>query len=244
MRVLFHKSGRKDPYRTQKRLAVIGAIGLLLGSLWFAHAMQPQRVSAFRDLHRLVLIIDPGHGGIDGGAIAYNGVKESDLNLEIALKLRELAWFYGIDPVMTRQDDSNRTDPADYSEHEDLEFRAQMANQVQNGVLISIHQNTFPTSQPSGAQVLYGPGEESRRLGQLTHGNLISALQPENRRVAAPAPQELFLTAHADCPVILVECGFLSNLSDLQLLSDSRYQSALAAVLMSSFLQYCDPAQI
>lgn len=232
------------PFRRQRILAVLSAVFLLIASLCFAKWMTPERKPVLAELSRPVLVIDPGHGGIDGGAIAYNGVKESDLNLSISLKLQNLAVFYGLSPVMTRQDDSPRTDALRYSEHEDLEHRAQIANEQPSCVLFSVHQNTFPTSQPSGAQVLYGPDAESRRLGELTHRNLIEGLQPENRRVAAPAPKELFLTSHVNCPVVLVECGFLSNLSDLQRLSDSRYQSGIAAALLGSYLQFTDTSQV
>ena len=222
----------------QRILAVGAAAFLLLGSFWFARTMAPKRESVSLVCDAFCLVIDPGHGGLDGGAIAYNGIKESDLNLEIARKLRDLAAFYGVDTRMTRQDDSPRTSVQEYSEHEDLVYRADFAEQTPNAVLISIHQNTFPTSQPRGAQVLYGPDAESRKLGELTHRNLVAALQPQNRRVAEPAPKELYLTAHAKCPVILVECGFLSNLDDLQLLCDQNYQRSLSAVLLGSFLQY------
>ena len=217
---------------------MLAALLLLLSAFWIAKRCAPRAELALARLERPCLIIDPGHGGIDGGALAYNGVKESDLNLSIALKLRDLAAFCGCETVMTRQDDSRRTDILSYSEHEDLVHRTELVNRVPSGVLISIHQNCFPTSQPSGAQVLYGPGEESRRLGVLTHGLILSALQPENRRVAEPASPGLYLTAHAEHPSILVECGFLSNLSDLQRLGSDGYQSAFAAVLLSAFLQY------
>lgn len=225
-------------FRRKRILATLGAIALLLGSLWFADCFGPKRTPVFAAADRGVLVIDPGHGGIDGGAVAYNGVKESELNLAIALKLRDLAAFYGVRTSMTRQDESPRTELSAYSEREELAYRAQVAQDTPDGVLFSIHQNFFPTSQPSGVQVLYGPGAESRRLGELTHRNLVEALQPTNRRVAAPAPGELYLTSHVSCPVILVECGFLSNLSDLQLLSDPSYQNSFAAVLISSYLQY------
>ncbi len=222
----------------QRILAAAAALAMLFGAVWFAGAMAPETEAVTLLCETSCLVIDPGHGGLDGGAIAYNGVKESDLNLDIGMKLRDLAAFYGVETRMTRQDDTARTTAEDYSEHEDLEYRAKLAGETDNAVLISIHQNTFPTSQPSGAQVLYGPDSESRKLGELTHRNLIQALQPENRRVAAPAPKELYLTAHAGCPVILVECGFLSNLSDLQLLCDAQYQRSLAVVLLASYLQY------
>lgn len=184
------------------------------------------------------LVIDAGHGGIDGGAIAANGAKESDINLAIALKLEKLAELVGVRTVMTRTDDSRRTDILSYSEHEDLVHRTQIINAVPNAVLISIHQNCYPTSQPWGAQVLYAVGTDSRRLGQMTHENLVSALQPENRRLAEPASSGLYITSNVTCPAILVECGFISNDLELERLTDDSYQSSLAAVLMASYLQY------
>ena len=184
------------------------------------------------------LVIDPGHGGLDGGAIAFNGVKESELNLAIALKLDALAGFCGVNTFLTRADDSARSDWQSYSEHEDLVHRTELINGVPNAVLISIHQNFFPTSQPSGAQVLYAAGELSRSLGRRTHDNLVAQLQPANRRVAEPASERLYITSHVRCPAILVECGFLSNITDLELLSRDGYQTSLAAVLLASYLQY------
>ena len=238
---LHHKT---EPFRRQRILAVLSAVFLLIGSLCFAKWMLPEREPVLAELKRPVLLIDPGHGGIDGGAIAYNGVKESDLNLSIALKMRDLAAFYGLSAIMTRQHDRPRTDAANYSEHEDLVYRSNLANSLSPCVLFSIHQNTFLTSQPNGVQTLYGPDAERRRLGELTHRNLIEAIQPENRRDAAPAPKELFLTSHVNCPVVLVECGFLSNLSDLQRLCDNRYQSSLAAAMLGSYLQFTDTSRV
>ena len=184
------------------------------------------------------LVIDPGHGGFDGGAIAFNGVKESELNLAIAQKLNDLAGFYGVKTTLTRADDSARTDLQSYSEHEDLVHRTEIINSVPNAVLISIHQNFYPTSQPSGAQVLYAAGEASRSFGRRTHDNLVASLQPSNRRVAEPASERLYITSHVKCPAILVECGFLSNITDLELLCQDGYQTSLAAVLLASYLQY------
>lgn len=184
------------------------------------------------------LVIDPGHGGIDGGAISTDGTKESDINLAIALKLRALAEFVGQGTVMTREDDSWRTDAASYSEHEDLVHRTEIINGAPNAILFSIHQNCFPTAQPSGAQVLYAKNEGSEALGKITHNNLISCLDPENRRVAEPASEKLYITANVRCPAILVECGFMSNNFDVLKLKDDSYQLSLALVLMCSFLQY------
>ena len=200
---------------------------------------EPEETSdAAGGMEDFTLVIDPGHGGIDGGAVAADGTKESDINLAIALKLRALAEFYSLENVMTRQDDSSRSGPERYSEHEDLVSRAEFVNAAENPVLISIHQNCYPTGQPSGPQVLYAATEPSASLGKLTHQNLIGCLYPGNRRVAEPASRKLYVLNHVSCPAILVECGFLSNLSDLGKLSDSSYQTTLSAVLMASYLQY------
>ena len=184
------------------------------------------------------LVIDPGHGGFDGGAISDDGTKESDLNLSIALKMQQLAELLGQKAVLTRCDDSTRTDFANYSEHEDLVHRTTLINETPGAVLFSIHQNDFPTGQPSGAQVLYSAYEGSEVLGKLTHANLIHCLDPQNRRVAEPAPKALYITAHASCPAILVECGFMSNNFDVLKLSDAKYQTALSVVMVASLLQY------
>lgn len=191
-----------------------------------------------------ILVIDPGHGGIDGGAVSDDGTKESDLNLSIAWRLRMIAELLGQSTRMTRADDSSRTDYADYSEHEDLEHRTQLVNSVPGAVLISIHQNDYPTGQPSGAQVLYAASPGSETLGKRTHQNLITGLDPANRRVAEPAPRSLYMTAHVKCPAILVECGFMSNNFEVQMLCQDAYQCKIAAILAGSLLQELSETEI
>ena len=228
------KTAEKD-----KSIQLLFVLLILAAALMFAFSVDSMRPASSTEDRRIkCLVIDPGHGGHDGGAIALNGMKESELNLSIALKLQQLASFCGQETVMTRADDSQRTDYASYSEHEDLVYRTELINGVPNAALISIHQNTFPTSQPRGAQVLYAPGQGSRLFGELTHSNIVTHLQKENRRVAEPAAKNLYITANVRCPAILVECGFLSNSLDLDDLMNERYQTALATVLLSSYLQY------
>lgn len=189
------------------------------------------------------IIIDPGHGGIDSGAVSINGKKESDINLAIGLKLQKIADFYGVGTVMTRTDDSANTDFANYSEHRELVRRVDIINSTPGGVLFSIHQNCFPTSQPSGAQILYGSADGSEALGKITHSNIINCLEPENRRLAGPASKGLFITAHAQCPSVLAECGFMSSFSDLEKLITSEYQTSLAAVMFASYAQFVAGAE-
>ena len=222
-------------------LMLLSCVGL---SVFFLLRGTGQSLDSSIQAISAVLVIDPGHGGIDGGAVSDDGSKESDLNLSISLKLRDFSELLGVPYVMTRTDDSVRCDYADYSEHEDLVRRTSLVNDTPGAMLISIHQNDFPTGQPSGSQVLYAATPGSEAFGKLCHQNLISHLDPQNRRVAVPAPKNLYITSHIYCPAILVECGFMSNNYDVQKLCDEAYQRSLAMILAASFLQYTNESDI
>ena len=187
---------------------------------------------------RSTLVLDAGHGGIDGGAISDSGLKESDINLQIALKTEALVRFLGIDTVMTRETDTDNSDNKAYSEHDNLVQRVKLANSTENAVLISIHQNKFPSAVVSGAEVMYSDNDDSKALGLITQDNLVTLLDSSNRRVARPAPKELLLTSSVECPTILVECGFMSNPQEVQKLASNDYQLKLAAILAGSYIQF------
>lgn len=187
---------------------------------------------------RSTLVLDAGHGGIDGGAISDTGLKESDINLQIALKTEALVRFLGIDTVMTRETDTDNSDNKAYSEHDNLVQRVKLANSTENAVLISIHQNKFPSTVVSGAEVIYSDNDDSKALGLITQDNLVALLDSSNRRVARPAPKELLLTSSVECPTILVECGFMSNPQEVQKLASNDYQLKLAAILAGSYIQF------
>ncbi len=187
---------------------------------------------------RSTLVLDAGHGGIDGGAISDSGLKESDINLQIALKTEALVRFLGIDTVMTRETDTDNSDNKAYSEHDNLVQRVKLANSTENAVLISIHQNKFPSAVVSGAEVMYSDNDDSKALGLITQDNLVTLLDSSNRRVARPAPKELLLTSSVECPTILVECGFMSNPQEVKKLASNDYQLKLAAILAGSYIQF------
>ena len=187
---------------------------------------------------RSTLVLDAGHGGIDGGAVSDSGLKESDINLQIALKTEALVRFLGIDTVMTRETDTDNSDNKAYSEHDNLVQRVKLANSTENAVLISIHQNKFPSAVVSGAEVMYSDNDDSKALGLITQDNLVTLLDSSNRRVARPAPKELLLTSSVECPTILVECGFMSNPQEVQKLASNDYQLKLAAILAGSYIQF------
>ncbi len=194
--------------------------------------------SVINQSSRSTLVLDAGHGGIDGGAISDSGLKESDINLQIALKTEALAHFLGVETVMTRETDTDNSESKSYSEHDNLVQRAKLANSTENAVLISIHQNKFPSAVVSGAEVMYSDNDDSKALGLLTQDNLVTLLDSSNRRVARPAPKELLPTSSVECPTILVECGFMSNPQEAQKLASNNYQLKIAAILAGSYIQY------
>ena len=188
------------------------------------------------------LVIDAGHGGADGGAVAGNGRLESEINLDIALKTRELCRLFGYAPVMTRDSETldypQEMDTLHKKKVWDQKARVELINTVPNALLLSIHQNNYPDARPSGAQVLYGAADGSKELAELTHDNLNRYLYPENRRVAAPISKKIYLFQQIQCPGVLVECGFLSNPGELAKLTSPSYQSTIAVILLASCLQY------
>ena len=184
------------------------------------------------------LVLDAGHGGIDGGAISDDGTKESDINLAVALRLECIVRFCGQKTVMTRWDDSRKTDILSYSEREDLRTRAEIANNTSGAVLVSIHQNYYPTAQPRGAQVIYSDNDGSDRLGELIQQSLVENLDPGNRRLAVPSGKDIFLMSNVDCPAVTVECGFMSNNFEVLKLKESDYQTTVALAIAASYMQF------
>ena len=170
------------------------------------------------------------------------GILEADINLKISQKLDALAHLYGKETVMTREtaDIDYPPDANTISKQKvyDQKTRVALINSYPDGILMSIHQNFYPDARPGGAQVLYGHTSESEVLGKLLHVNLVAALNPENRRVAAPIDDNIYLMRNAQCTAVLVECGFLSNPGEAAQLCSDDYQKKISVVLLASYLEY------
>ena len=180
-----------------------------------------------------VLIIDAGHGGMDGGATSCTGVLESTVNLEIAQRLEQLIHLFGGKTVMTRTGpDSLATEGDTIREQKrsDLRNRLAMVRRYEQAILVSIHQNQFPDPKYWGPQVFYAPTEGSRELGEAVQAAMNEQLAHGNRRQCKPS-QGVYLMTHIESPGILVECGFLSNPQEEALLRSRDYQQKLCAVL-------------
>lgn len=186
------------------------------------------------------VILDAGHGGEDGGAVSVTGVAESQINLEIVQKLRDILALCGTDPILLREEDISLHDEGASTLREkkrsDLQNRVAAVEALEGATLISIHQNTYPSARYHGAQVFYAPTEGSQALAEHFQAALREQLQPDNERAAKPIPDSVYLMNHITCPAILVECGFLTNPGEEAMLRDEGYQRQLSAVLAGAWL--------
>lgn len=189
------------------------------------------------------IVIDAGHGGEDSGAVGVNGVLEKDINLSIALKLRDLLNATGFSTKMTREIDKSIHNKDASSIHakkvSDLKNRLTMVNNDANNLLISIHQNKFDDSQYKGAQVFYSKNNpQSQELAQSMRASIVGLLQKDNTRETKPSPKGVFLLNKAAVPAVIVECGFLSNSDDVKNLLDVAYQEKIAFSIYCGFLDF------
>lgn len=200
------------------------------------------QVKAQIDNKSKIILIDPGHGGIDGGAVSKNGVVEKDLNLIISTMLKNKLITQGYDVVMTREDDRGL-----YSEGgtirkkkiEDLKNRCFMKENSKCDLFLSIHLNMFPQSKYKGAQVWYADDSESQRLAHILQQNLINDVDSSNHRCEKPA-NDLYkiLRCSNHIPSVIVECGFLSNPEEESKLLDKAYQQKIAESIAKSINLY------
>lgn len=217
-------------------LAVILIIGIARGG--------QQAVSALADgpdeAPGKCFVIDAGHGGEDGGATSCTGVLESQINLEITLRLEPLLRFLGRNTLSIR-----KTDTAIYTQGttlaqkkvSDLKERVRIVNETPNAVLISIHQNTFPAAQYSGAQVFYAPTSLSQELARTVQEDLVRTLNPGSNRKCKHSTG-IYLMQHIERPGILIECGFLSNPEEEARLRDPAYQKRLCCTVAASLCRF------
>lgn len=187
------------------------------------------------------IIIDPGHGGVDGGATSCTGKLESYFNLEIALRLRDLFHLLGYDTKMIRTTDTSiytKGETIAQKKVSDLRERVRIVNGTENALLLSIHQNNFTDSRYNGAQVFFSREEGSEALAKQLQSAFVSTLNPGSRR-QCKLSSGVYLMEHIDCPGVLIECGFLSNPTEEARLRSPEYQRALCCVVaatVSTFL--------
>jgi N-acetylmuramoyl-L-alanine amidase len=189
-----------------------------------------------------VILIDPGHGEFDSGAISRSGIMEKDINLSISLKLREELMKKGYLILMTRETDkglSRSEGSLRDKKYDDLNTRCKMKRESNCDMFISIHQNFFKDSSCKGAQVWYSKCEESKALAQIIMKNFKTDLDEKNHREEKAARNDYkILRCYYNVPSVIVECGFLTNYSDEKKLKNEEYQQRIAESLAKSISEY------
>lgn len=180
------------------------------------------------------IVIDAGHGGFDPGKVASDGVKEKGINLNISKKLQAYLEQGGAVVSMTRLEDSSLSD----KKREDLKNRTVIGNGKSVDLFISIHQNSFPKGSAKGAQVFYyKKSENGKRLANCIQKRLKEVVDIKNDRIAKPN-KDYYVLREITVPSVIVECGFLSNSDEHDLLQDEKYQSKLAWAIYMGILDY------
>lgn len=190
---------------------------------------------------KTAILIDPGHGGFDGGAVAQDGTLEKDINLAVSLQLRDMLSICGVPVSMTRTTDAGTEDVSDTSirERKVSDLRNRLALYEQSSLVIAIHQNQFSASEYKGTQVFYSTNcAESRRWATAVQSAVITHLQPDNNRQIKPASNGIYLMYHTTAPAILVECGFLSNPEELLYLKKPQYRQKMAWSILMGYWDY------
>ena len=181
------------------------------------------------------IIVDAGHGGFDGGAVADDNTLEKDLNLEIANLLKKYLISSGYRVIMTREDNSA------LSEHklDDMRKRLQVMQENRDALFVSIHCNKFPVSSARGLQVFYSQNtESSKELADLIQKQYNTYLNKSCKRVSKPSSNSIYLLDKAPCDAVLIECGFLSNRAELELLKDDTYRNELAKTITNAINRF------
>jgi len=189
------------------------------------------------------VIIDAGHGGFDGGAVAEDGTSEKNINLNIALTVGDMLSLNGVRVVYTRTEDTGTEDDSgdDIRNRKisDLNNRLKVMKENPDAIFVSVHLNKFTTAKVSGAQVFYSDNfEESRVIGNLIQTSIKERLQNDNDRVIKKATADTFLLHKAVVPAVIVECGFLSNQKELELLKNEEYQAQMAFAIFCGINDY------
>ncbi|MBR4201300.1 MAG: N-acetylmuramoyl-L-alanine amidase [Oscillospiraceae bacterium] len=195
-----------------------------------------------------VIVLDAGHGGIDGGCSTQDGIPEKGINLNILLDLRSLLEISGYEVQVTRDTDRSIHDQGiegiANQKSSDMDNRLKILNAPENAVCISIHQNQFTDAKYSGAQMFYSPTNSgSESLAQTMQTQFRTLLQPQNTREIKCCGKELFLCYFCEHPMVMAECGFLSNPEEGRLLTDEEYQHKVAMVLFSGLTQWLSGQQ-
>ena len=186
-----------------------------------------------------LVVLDAGHGGDDPGKIGINQAKEKDINLKITYLVKQYLEASDVQVVLTREDEGGLYDQdASNKKVQDMKRRIEVMEKAAPDVAVSIHQNSYPEEYVHGAQVFFYHGSrEGEALAERIQNRLVQGLDPENHR-QIKANDSYYLLKKTAVPIVIVECGFLSNREEAQKLCDEDYQKKIAWQIHLGIMQY------
>jgi N-acetylmuramoyl-L-alanine amidase len=228
---------------SKKILMAVLVIALLITmgqSARFVSTVGENVIKVFKDKNtELTIVIDAGHGGIDPGKVGINGALEKDINLAIALKLERNLAQNGINVVMTRTDDNGL-----YSENDtnkkvtDMKKRLEIIESANPTLAVSIHQNSYTEPSVSGVQVFYYKDSvKGKEAATIMQRQMIKTLNPEKQR-EAKENGSYYLLKKTSVPIMIVECAFMSNPTEAELLTQDNYQEKVAWAVYMGVMEY------
>lgn len=225
----------------KKKLELLMSVMLILCACMLS-ARGWERVSGNRveeGTDKRTVVIDAGHGGNDPGKIGVDDSLEKELNLIIAKKVQKLLEQQDVEVLMTRESDKGLYEEQTSNKKvQDMKNRCALINDAQPDCVVSIHQNSYHEEYVNGAQVFYyGTSEEGKRLAEILQDKLISYVDPENHR-EAKANSSYYLLKKTEAPIVIVECGFLSNWEEAKKLQEDSYQNQIAWAVSMGILSY------
>jgi len=229
-----------------KLVCLVSAVGIISTAILLSGRDSDDYVmvsKTYNDSDKPIIILDAGHGGMDGGCVSINGDSEKGINLNILLALRDMLRVSGYDVEVTRDTDKSIHDKGiegiANQKSSDMDNRLALFNKYENAVCISIHQNQFTDPKYSGAQMFYSDSnKENERLAGIMQNKFAELLQPDNKREIKLCGKELFLCYFSENPTIMVECGFLSNPDEAALLMTEEYQHKVAFTIYSGLNEF------
>lgn len=210
------------------------------------HGQELQTADAYRAVMAQIgerdvcVVLDPGHGGADPGKVGHNDILEKDINLQIAMRIRDYLEANDIRVLMTREEDTMLQGGSSSETHkmQDMKGRVKMIEEAGAQVVVSIHQNSYPEESVHGAQVFYYKGStEGGRLAEILQTTLKKLADPDNTR-QSKADNSYYLLKKISVPTVIVECGFLTNPGEAGKLTTAEYQDRIAWAIHMGILQY------
>jgi len=217
----------------KRKIELCMALILLLGAIFVSKKLSTL-VTSGELKEDILIVVDAGHGGKDPGKVGVNNALEKDINLQIAVKIKDLLEEQGIEVLMTREDDSSGE-----SKMEDMKKRVDLINKAEPTIVVSIHQNSYSQENVKGAQVFYySESEISKEAAELMQQELKNIDNTNTRSVKENS--SFYMLKKTKVPTIIVECGFLSNMEEAEKLTTDSYQSTMAEAICVGILKWID----